>query len=167
MQVLVRKVGNTLVLVLPAVVVTTLELTAGTLLDLHFDNTGFRCQGPELSLGLPSPGPVVPLPGSDEQLLLVHDHANRVLGYPGRRLTLTRAGILRARMREGFTVAQLQAVATWVSGNAFLRGSNPRNRVYDDYKHMYRSAERVEEYLQNALRPTLMPSQAPATYLEL
>lgn len=156
MQVKLQRHGSALRLTLPADVITALELDADTVLQVTVRD-GVLLLEPERGLGFGA---------SLSDIQAVHAHANRVLNLD-RALTARREGIIRARLREGFTVAQLQQVATWVSGNAFLRGSNSRARSYDDYRYMYRSRERVEDYLQQASLDKLGPSDRTPTYLEL
>jgi hypothetical protein len=154
-----QEVDGRLVVIIPEEYVRNWNLKVGDIIEFNDAKTAYGRFIPtseQLDLvDAPHPSPAAPSPLSPEQarisvgVVKLHDFANKTLQVD-RRLTKKRAGILKARLAEGFTLEQLKQVVTWVSANAFLRGSNSRNRAYDDYTNMFRSAERVEEYLRYA-----------------
>ncbi len=102
---------------------------------------------PQLDLGLGVPAETAPtLSGAslESAATRVHTYHHSIMAYARKhRTTPKRLGIIKARLREGFTETELCEVCDIVSQLPFWRGENDRNRPYDDVYHIFRSKDRV------------------------
>lgn len=77
------------------------------------------------------------------------------LRHPGMSLTDKRLRCLLGRFAEGFTVEQLKLVIDWAARDPWMSGTDPKStRSYDDIPNLFGSANKVEQYLMQARRPT-------------
>lgn len=67
-------------------------------------------------------------------------------GRVARSLTPARLGIIRARLREGWTVEQLKAAVDACLGSDWHTGANPNGAVYTDCSHIF-PVEKLERWL--------------------
>ena len=67
---------------------------------------------------------------------------------------------IRARLADGYTVAQLRAVVDRVSADPFYLGQNERRTPYIEPKTIMRNASKVDELLANAAAGVAAPSSA-------
>lgn len=57
---------------------------------------------------------------------------------------------ITARLREGFTVAQLCRIVDWSQTDPYYMGDNDRNKRYDTISTLFRNSERVEDLLERS-----------------
>lgn len=79
-----------------------------------------------------------------QQVFEAWQHA---MGYEDRRLTDPRWAVISARLDEGFTVAQLIAIAQAAAVSPYHRGQNDQHALYDDVMSIFKDAERCEQWL--------------------
>lgn len=103
----------------------------------------------------------------DGSVAEVFGHWQRVLGYEDRELTPKRKKMLEARLREGFTVEQLQQAVDRALNNSFLQGQNSSGQRYDDIVNLFCEPERIQRYLSAREDPrhsmALLPRDGPIT----
>jgi len=88
-----------------------------------------------------------------EQIQAVFDYWKEHLGSPRHKLTEERLGFCLGRLRNGFTVSDLQRVIDVVKVTPFWLGQNNRNRVYTDFQYIFRNQTRVEKFLVGVENP--------------
>jgi hypothetical protein len=79
-------------------------------------------------------------------VVLVFEHWRRVMSKPTAKLTKGRAARVRDRLREGYTVEQLQRAVDGCKASAFHQGQNDRGTTYNDLELICRSGEKVEQF---------------------
>lgn len=77
----------------------------------------------------------------------VFDHWRRVLDHPDAKPTAKRKRLLRDRLGEGYTVANLQRAIEGCRASPFHMGANERRRRYDDLALICRDGEHVEQFM--------------------
>jgi hypothetical protein len=101
-------------------------------------------EGPELKLIAADPEPADPV-------LAVFEHwRHHMPGRQGARPTPGRKSIIGARLKDGFSVAELKAVIDHIALSGYHNGDNPTGAVYNDFKTIFRNAEKVEDHQLNA-----------------
>lgn len=81
------------------------------------------------------------------QVLEVFEHWKEHLGSSRMKLTKERGNKIVARLRSGFTVAELKQVIEAVVLLPWWRGQNNRNTPYDDIINIFRNDTRTESFL--------------------
>lgn len=77
----------------------------------------------------------------------VFDHYKAILNHPKSKLEDKRKNIIRARLKEGFTVTELKAAISGCSVSDFHMGRTPKNQtVFDDIGLILRDAAHVERF---------------------
>lgn len=74
---------------------------------------------------------------------------------PRTSLTKERKAKIVARLNDGFTVEDLKRIILVVSTDPWWRGSNQRNKAYDDVVNIFRNATRAEEFLNKSANARL------------
>jgi hypothetical protein len=69
----------------------------------------------------------------------------------------TRHDLTLARLRDGFTVAQLREVILKASKSPWAQGANPDKKRWDDLLHLFKTTETVEQWLA---KPTAVDRKA-------
>lgn len=120
---------------------------------------------------LEAPSPPEPSPakaGLGQQAREVFEHWQTVLGHPRAKLDAKRRSRIQARLREGFSVAELKLAIDGVRLSAWHMGDNPDGRTYDGIETILREAAQVEKFRDLAERarrkrptPTPLPRKAP------
>ena len=97
----------------------------------------------------PAAGPGGPTP---KEVRAVFDYWATRTGRANRNPVLSpqRSATIRARLAEGFSAAQLNAITDWCVTDPHYSGANDRNKRYDWPETMFRSASRVEDLLERA-----------------
>jgi uncharacterized phage protein (TIGR02220 family) len=83
-----------------------------------------------------------------EEIREVFDHWQARTKRPTAKLNEARKTTIRARLREGFTVAQLQNVIDFAAESSFHQGENDRGNRYDWIRHIMGSSSKVERNLE-------------------
>lgn len=95
----------------------------------------------------------------DNEVQLVFNYWRRVCNHPRAKLGEKRRKVLLARLREGFTVAQLQAAVDGASVGAFVKDG----RRYDDLELICRDEVKLESFIarwEHAPPPLRFPDSA-------
>jgi len=66
------------------------------------------------------------------------------------RLTTGRRAHVNGRLRDGYTVEQLQQAIDGIAGSAWHKGANPNGKRYDTFDFIMRSGENVEKGMEAA-----------------
>jgi len=66
------------------------------------------------------------------------------------RLTAGRRAHVNGRLRDGYTVEQLQQAIDGIAGSAWHKGANPNGKRYDTFDFIMRSGENVEKGMEAA-----------------
>ena len=90
-----------------------------------------------------SPKPEPDAPAS--QVVEVFEHWRETLKHPRTKLTADRRGKIRARLKEGATVADLKAAIDGCASSSHHMGENDAGKVYDSIGLIFRNAEKVDE----------------------
>lgn len=73
--------------------------------------------------------------------------------HPRALFSAEREGLIRKRLAEGFSVAQLCQVIDWAATDPFMSGNHPdAKRAYDDIPNLLGSSDKVARYLFQAER---------------
>jgi uncharacterized protein YdaU (DUF1376 family) len=78
----------------------------------------------------------------------VFSHWCRVLDHGTAKLSPKRSRLIRARLKEGYTVEQLSAAIDGCRASPFHMGQNETGTRYDDLALICRDAEHVEQFVQ-------------------
>ena len=78
-------------------------------------------------------------------------------------LTPARKTKILSRLRDGFTVDQLKQVIDTVSKDPFYCGENDRGKEYVDFKTIFKTKDKVEEFLFTKKKPTSIPLKSEPT----
>lgn len=116
--------------------------------------------GPQLALV--SEPAEAPVEGHREAVQRIFDYWQRRAGKPKARLTPERASRVLARLRQGYSEAEIRAAIDGCLGSEFHQGQNDAGTVYDDLEMICRTGSRVERFsaLAGGARPT--PASTPA-----
>jgi len=82
----------------------------------------------------------------------VFDYWAATFGHPKAKWSPDRKTKIEARLREGYTVAQLRHVCDGVKGSPHHMGKNDSGKVYDSIGLLFRNADNVEKYLGFVVR---------------
>ena len=93
--------------------------------------------------------PTPTLQASLAEVREVFEHWQVVTRRPKATLTDARKNKIRARLKETSATA-LKFICTWAASDAFFQGENDRGERYDTIETLFRSAEKVEKYLERA-----------------
>jgi len=85
-----------------------------------------------------------------ESTALVFGHWRTRTGHEGARLTPDRVQKVRARLREGYSAADLMRAVDGCAGSPFHSGENDRQTRYDDLSLICRSGSTVERFREMA-----------------
>lgn len=103
-----------------------------------------------------------PLPptgvGESDLVRQVFQRWQEVMGHADAKLLPKRRRCIQARLREGYTVAQLCEAIAGCKASPFHMGKNDENRVHDDLTLICRNGENVERFM--GMKPR---SEAPGT----
>jgi hypothetical protein len=80
----------------------------------------------------------------------VFDHWKTALSHPRAVLDAKREKAILARLKDGFSVADLKAAVDGCKADPFSMGQNDRNQVYDDIALICRDASHVEKFIRKA-----------------
>lgn len=83
----------------------------------------------------------------------VFDHWKRVLNHPRSKLDPKRANAVRARLREGHSVEDLQKAIDGCARTPWNMGQNDQGKRFDDLGLICRDAAHVERFMENADHP--------------
>jgi uncharacterized phage protein (TIGR02220 family) len=75
-------------------------------------------------------------------------HWQRVLDKPKAKLTPERRSRVRARLRDGYTVADIKKAIDAVAASDWHRGSNDRDREYTDLVLICQNGSKLETYIE-------------------
>jgi hypothetical protein len=96
-------------------------------------------------------------PGSPDQTAMnvkeVWEYWKTELKHPQSRLTNDRRQKIRARLRDGFTVGELQKAIDGCRSSSHHMGENNSGKVYDSVDLIFRNAGKVDEFI-GYLKPT-------------
>lgn len=90
---------------------------------------------------------------STEAVTEVFEHWRRVMGHPMAKQTPGRRRHIRARLKEGYTPAQLCEAVDGCRQSLFHMGANESQTVFDDLTLICRSGEKVEKFRGIASKP--------------
>lgn len=94
--------------------------------------------------------PVVVPDGDREVALRLFEYWRKRCEHPKARADATRLGKAIARLRDGFSEAELRAAIDGMAGSDFNRGVNESNTRYDDIELCFRNVRNVERYIELA-----------------
>lgn len=101
-----------------------------------------------------------PLPpagaGDSEMVRQVFDCWQSVMGHADAKLLTKRRRLVMARLREGYTVAQLCDAVAGCKASTFHMGQNDTGTVYDDLTLICRSGEKVEMFISKLSQSTAL-----------
>lgn len=101
----------------------------------------------------------VPKPKSlTPQVKEVFDYWQRRLGKNAAKLTNDRVSKIQARLREGYTVAQIRAAIDALSTSAWHRGENDKGRAFDDITLICQSGSKLEGFIEMAGESGISPA---------
>lgn len=83
----------------------------------------------------------------DDAVRHVLEHWREVTGKTGCTLTAARRRLVGARLREGYSTAQLCDAASALALSPFHMGQNEQGVPYNDVRHFAGSAERLDRWL--------------------
>jgi hypothetical protein len=78
------------------------------------------------------------------------------------KLTSKRKACLQARLRDGYTVAEVKKAIQNVAHSPFHQGQNDHKTRYDDITLICRSGDKLEQYRDMDLPGSKLPPQTPA-----
>lgn len=128
---------------------------------------------PQLQLvGAPEPEPEQAAPNLKEVAGRVFAHWQKRCNHPKARLTPERAGKILARLKQGYSEADLRAAIDGCASSAFHSGTNETGAVYDDIELICRNGSNVERFAAMAgarfeAAPSTPEGQAQARRAEL
>lgn len=70
-------------------------------------------------------------------------------GYTGSIFSDKRKALLKARLKEGFTIERLKTAVIGITENTHNRGDNKSGTVFLSFELIFRNAEKVEQYENN------------------
>jgi hypothetical protein len=91
----------------------------------------------------------------------VFAHWQGVMGKPASVLTPERKRLIAARLKEGYSVADLKRAVDGNKGSKFHQGENDRKAKYDDLTLICRSGEKVEQFRDMVKDSVLPPAESP------
>lgn len=107
-----------------------------------------RMCGPQAELPLaPSPRPASS--PADAVLRLFH-HWRMRTGRATSQLTPERARVLRRRLADGYTEADIKRAIDGCAGSDFHSGNNDRDKAYNDLTLICRTGSKLEDFIQMA-----------------
>lgn len=87
-----------------------------------------------------------PASAGSDPVVVVFDHWRSTLQHPEAKLTPKRRRLVRERLGEGYTVADVRRAIEGCRASPFHMGVNDRRRVYDDIALICRDGEHVEQF---------------------
>ncbi len=107
--------------------------------------------------------PTEPAEKPDSTARQVFDHWTATMGKGARTaLDAKRGGLIRARLRDGYTVDDLRAAVDGCKADPFSQGQNDRGLRYDDIALICRDAAHVDKFRALAPRAPSGPTKAKA-----
>lgn len=85
---------------------------------------------------------------TEVQLLQVFEHWKTIMGHDRARMDVSRAKVIRARMKDGYTVEDLCLAIDGCAASAFHMGENDRGQVYDSITLILRDADHVDKFIR-------------------
>lgn len=90
---------------------------------------------------------------TSDDALSVFQHWQTVMGKPRTVLDSKRKALITSRLRDGYTVQDLQAAATGCSLSPFHMGLNEQGRRYNGVDLIYRDAGKVDQFMEFSHTP--------------
>lgn len=142
----------------PARLISLLELEGAAELALFLSSISERCRSAGLSIQ-PSQHAINVTIGADPKsdpgvIGRVFAHWRRVVNRPAAKLTQERRAKIVARLREGYTEADLVAAIDGCAASPFHRGENESGSRYDDLTLIFRNGSKLESFLGRAASGT-------------
>ena len=88
-------------------------------------------------------------------------HWQKRMTKPKARLTRGRAAVVKARLREGYKLAQMKQAIDACCSSEFHMGENDRNTAYNDLTIILRSGEKLEQFMAMADRQGPSTTESP------
>jgi hypothetical protein len=107
---------------------------------------------PQLTL-VPDAKPAAVPEGDREVALRLFEYWRSRCDHPRARADATRLGKAIARLRDGFSEAELRAAIDGMAGSDFNRGVNENGTRYDDIELCFRNVRNVERFIEKAGGP--------------
>lgn len=85
-----------------------------------------------------------------EPAIACFEHYKKVTGRAHHELTREKRAMIEARLKEGFTLDQLNHISSWVSQKPFYLGKNDTGTRLDRIDVLFGSREKVEKLLDNS-----------------
>ncbi|NEX23704.1 hypothetical protein G3480_26125 [Thiorhodococcus mannitoliphagus] len=126
--------------------------------------------GPTPGRGEPDARPGGPVSARADAVQPIFAYWQQVMAKPQAKLDAKRRSAIAARLKDGYTPAQLQRAIDGCRASAWHQGRNDRGRAFDDIALICRDAARVEQFLalaagqhaeQAALEAFLNPDPGP------
>ena len=83
-----------------------------------------------------------------DDILAVFNHWKAIMGHTRARLDVKRAQCIRERLRDGYSVDDLQVAVEGCAATAWNMGENPGRVVYDSITLICRDSDHVERFMQ-------------------
>ena len=80
----------------------------------------------------------------------IFEHWKTVMNHPRAKFDNKRKRIITNALKLGYSVADLKQAIDGCACNPYNMGKNPTNTIYDDIGLIFRDAERIERYMNNA-----------------
>ena len=95
---------------------------------------------------------LLPAEHSSDAIAQVFENWKRISGHTRARMDTARQRVIRARLKDGYTVADLELACYGCKFSAFHQGENDRGERYDSITLILRDADHVERFIALAER---------------
>jgi len=83
-----------------------------------------------------------------ESVLAVFSYWKTIMGHPRAQMDVKRAQVIRARMRDGYTQADLLLAIDGCAASAWNMGENPDRTIYDSIGLILRDSDHVDRFIR-------------------
>jgi hypothetical protein len=94
----------------------------------------------------------------------IFDHWRAIMHKPRARLDAKRRRLVRRRLDEGYTEAELIAAIDGCSRSAWHQGANDDGRKYNDLSLIFRDAGHLEQFQELSARPVRAPASRRSSF---
>ncbi len=91
--------------------------------------------------------------GKLSQIQEVFEHWQKVMQHPRARLDKKRKKLIETAINDGYTAAELKQAIDGCSLTPFNMGVNDRNQCYDGIDLIFRDADHIDRFIENAANP--------------
>jgi hypothetical protein len=96
----------------------------------------------------------------DDVVNKVFEHWKTIMGHSRARLDMARARVIKARLKDGYTLEDLCLAIDGCGASSFHMGENDRNTTYDAITLILRDADHVDRFMQLGERAHQVVQQA-------